>query len=240
MIQIAAWLEPGEQRWLREAAARFGMQPSGADSEILTASTADGWREILAEQPTPDLLVLDLRKSEAIAQLPNLRKQFPSALIIPVVNAEISPIHYVSPDILPYGLLWLPIEQEENRALLYRAMKQVLYSGHEETEDCFLFKSKQSARRIPYGQIYCFEAQNKKINLRTRDQEFTLYETIAHLEETVPKGFLRCHKSYLVNREHIVSVNWTEQTVVLEGDYSVPLSRTYRKQIKEALYEAGE
>lgn len=238
MIEIAAWLEPEELKWLRDAAAQFGVQRNGADCEISCASTDEQWQSLLAENTSPDLLVLDLRKEEAITQLAMIRKKLPNALIVPLVNAEISPLRYVTPDILPYGLLWLPIAQEENRRLLYQTMKQLTHSAPTESEDCFMIKGKQSVRRIPYGQIYCFEAQNKKINLRTREQEFTLYETIAHLEETVPKNFLRCHKSYLVNREHITSVNWTDQTVVLDGDVLIPLSRTYRKQIKEALYEA--
>lgn len=54
------------------------------------------------------------------------------------------------------------------------------------------------------------------------------------IEEKIRRfGFFRCHKSYLVNLRRIVRI--TNDSVILDGDKSIPLSKYRRKELMEQL-----
>lgn len=51
------------------------------------------------------------------------------------------------------------------------------------------------------------------------------------------KGFLRIHKSHLVNTSHITA--FYGNTFVLEGDFELPIGREYRKEVRAHLDLVG-
>lgn len=57
---------------------------------------------------------------------------------------------------------------------------------------------------------------------------------ITHWESILGKGFLRIHRSYLVNESHIS--NATQDAAYIKGE-RIPVSRTYRDSIKAVLAE---
>ena len=56
------------------------------------------------------------------------------------------------------------------------------------------------------------------------------YMKIQEVEKKLKEaGFIRCHQSYLVNTDQIVCLDGN--TLVVQGDESIPLSRRYRKEV---------
>ena len=55
--------------------------------------------------------------------------------------------------------------------------------------------------------------------------------------EFLPNTFLQCHRSFVFNREHLKNVKLSEGTVCLENGLVIPVSRGYRKEVKEFLNE---
>lgn len=233
MIRVAALLGPAEQHWLRDFTAELGVKNAALDCDLAITERSDALAAV-AEKHSAEILICDVLLPGALEQLRQVRRANAELLVLPVASAEIAPVQYVSPDILPYGLLWRPMESEANRTLLLRALRHIQNGSNEE---CFALKSRQETRRIPYGQILYFEAQDKKITLKLTSQELRFHETIAHLEQQLSAQFLRCHKSFLVNRRHIEAVDWTAQVIRMDDQSTVPISRTYRSRIKERLYE---
>lgn len=88
--------------------------------------------------------------------------------------------------------------------------------------------------------VYCCTVDNKTI-VKSFKGEFISNLTLASLEQKLEKhSFLRTHKSYLVNLEHIKEiVPWFNYTymLVMEGyeKDEVPVSRTYMKKFKNTL-----
>ncbi|RZJ81284.1 MAG: LytTR family transcriptional regulator [Flavobacterium sp.] len=52
---------------------------------------------------------------------------------------------------------------------------------------------------------------------------------LKNLEHQLPNYYFRVHKQYIVNFNKIVSINQHE--IILENDFKVPLSPSYREQI---------
>ena len=88
--------------------------------------------------------------------------------------------------------------------------------------------------RISVQDIYYMESNGNYINIHTKNGMEKYRDTMTNVEkEWKGKGFLRCHKGYLVNVRYIsrISNNEIEMT---EGSI-VPVGRSYEKEVKQTL-----
>ena len=67
--------------------------------------------------------------------------------------------------------------------------------------------------------------------------EYPFYDTLDQLEERLSEKFLRCHRSYLVNKMRISKVYLSRNTLVLDEGEEIPLSRSYKPQVKQFMEE---
>jgi len=88
--------------------------------------------------------------------------------------------------------------------------------------------------------LYC-QVLNKKAMIYTKDDSYEYSGTLSELDEKL-KGynFFRCHKSYLVNIDHIKRIiPWFKQGYLIELEgaekVEVPVSRHYSKGFKKML-----
>lgn len=58
-------------------------------------------------------------------------------------------------------------------------------------------------------------------------------EKISNLGEKLPESFLRIHRSFIINSSKIQS--FSREEVIMNNDISLPISRTYKKKVIEAL-----
>ncbi len=86
---------------------------------------------------------------------------------------------------------------------------------------------------FPYDKILFFEANNKKINLRAGNEEYDFYDSIENISHTLPDYFVRCHRAYLVNAKKIRKVKLSDGLIEMGNGVIVPLSRTYKQNVKE-------
>ena len=85
------------------------------------------------------------------------------------------------------------------------------------------------------------ETKGHKCLIRLKDCTYQIYEKLEDLEERLKGlGFLRTHKSFLVNMEHIRNINSYILTLDDGKEISVPKARY--KQVKQeyTLFEGKE
>ena len=70
-----------------------------------------------------------------------------------------------------------------------------------------------------------YEARRKSVSCS--------YETMEHLTERLPDYFVRCHRSFIVNRQRIRRVMLSKSLIELEQGIQLPLSRSYKPAFKE-------
>jgi DNA-binding LytR/AlgR family response regulator len=102
-----------------------------------------------------------------------------------------------------------------------------------DTEEVFVAENREGRWRIPYNRILFFESRDKKIFLYTEDQEIGFYGTLDELEDKLPDSFLRCHRSYILSRSKIRCLVPGKNSIQLEDDTLIPVSRSYRNIMKE-------
>lgn len=166
-----------------------------------------------------------------------VRDRNSAALIVVIAGKGLSPLVYVRPSIMAAGLLLRPLEKSQVTRMLCEAIDVVKLRAREQlfNNEVFVFSTREGTIRVPYSQILYFEARNKKISLCTSRTEMDFYATLDGIMHKVPEYFLRCHKGFIVNKHLVNQVNLGENSLHLIGGFQVPISRSYRETIKEAL-----
>lgn len=193
--------------------------------------TSDDVEKFLKNEQQADIICVDITVLQGIAQAEMLRAKYPKAAIILLADMSISPISYMKPTILAAGLLLKPL----NQTMVQQVVKEIFQCFLQENveEEVLIVETRDEKQRIPYSQILYFEARSKKIYVCTKDYEYGFYDTMDHLEELYTEKFVRCHRSFMVNRKMVEQVKLSQNYVMLNGGIEIPLSRSYKSQMKE-------
>lgn len=98
------------------------------------------------------------------------------------------------------------------------------------TEDgIFFIKETKGYTRLNYDEIVYIESLGDFSKLFTPNGVHITLINLKNLEHQLPNYYFRIHKQYIVNFNKIVSINQHE--ILLENDFKVPLSQSYREQI---------
>lgn len=90
-------------------------------------------------------------------------------------------------------------------------------------------------RYISLNQIYCFEINGHTITVQyEKHKSFDFCHSMNHMEEWLSKkGFIRVHRSYLINSDKIDTV--TNAAVTLTNGMIIPIGRKYYPKLREYL-----
>ena len=179
--------------------------------------------EFLKDIPVLDIISWDVTMNHSVGSLEKVRQDYKQAYLMVVADGSISPMMYLRPGIMPSSLLLKPVSRE-NLVMVVNEMMDAF------TEK---FDSKDVKQYIPLSQIYYIEAREKKIFIRTKQEEYGFYDTIENMEKKLPENFLRCHRSYIVNMSKVTAVKLSQSLIEIQNELQVPLSRSYKKTVKE-------
>ena len=154
------------------------------------------------------------------------------AFLLVLASRETSPLTFLRPEIAPGSLIIRPLTKEEVRRAAREMMEAALREADEDTP-CFLIQNRDMQKRIPYGDIYYFEARGKKMFARLRSEELGFAGSLERLEADLPQEFQRCHRGFIVNMTKIEEIQLTQNQICLFDGLWVPLSRGYKRVIKE-------
>lgn len=130
------------------------------------------------------------------------------------------------------GILVKPVDHQRACTLMGQ-----LLSEHESTmlpqDDKLTFKVGSTVLRVnPKGLLYV-EACNKKLDLWTKRQCFSIYASMSELESALGKDFFRCHRSYLVNRSAVAQADYAAMELKLLDGTRLPISRSQKAALKD-------
>lgn len=121
-----------------------------------------------------------------------------------------------------------PIKQEE----LDECLNVVWDSIDLNQENTYFFRSEGRQVRIPYREIVYFENAAQYITLHTGDETYTFLEAMKNLELALPRQFVRCHRSYIVNIDYVHSLDTRELT--LRDGRKIPISHNRLSAVQSA------
>ena len=86
------------------------------------------------------------------------------------------------------------------------------------------------ADRIEY-----LESERRKLRLHTDGGVMEVYCSLADAQAMLPEGFVRCHKSFVVNLADVVEIG--KDDILVKSGERVPMSQKRRHEVKEALLD---
>ena len=202
--------------------------------EIEAISAMDSLVEFFETQPVLDLACYDVSEQSALTYLRKIRGSgYDKMLLMLLADSSLSPMEYIRPEILASELLLKPYSQQQLRDKL-RDLLEVYAArvSQEKSEDVFVVETKEGRTRIPFHQVYYYEAREKKVFLRTRTAEYPFYQTLDALESVLPETFIRCHRSYIINWKLVEKVDYVAGELCLPDEVTIPFSRSYKERIK--------
>ena len=83
------------------------------------------------------------------------------------------------------------------------------------------------------------EAEGNYLNIYMKDNVIRVRETMTNIEnELSDKGFIRCHKGYLVNFLFVETIKNAQLDIKMnEKNICIPIGRSYEKLVKKRILE---
>lgn len=110
---------------------------------------------------------------------------------------------------------------------------QTLMEEKETAEPEFItVRADRVNHQIKLKDIIYLESLSDYVKIHFNEQSLTTRETISSFETSLPASFLRIHRSYIINRHHLLSFS---STSVQLNELELPVSRKYKEQVIKTL-----
>jgi DNA-binding LytR/AlgR family response regulator len=139
-------------------------------------------------------------------------------------------------DVLDYLVKPIPFERflkACNKAKeVYETKKQLAHSG-QNTDDHFFIKCDTQIEKVFYKDLLYAESMLNYVLLYTTARKMIVYITLKSLEEQLPANqFIKVHKSFIVNRDKIKSI---EGNMVNIGTEKITISQNLREKVLQEI-----
>lgn len=128
----------------------------------------------------------------------------------------------------PMDFLIKPITQRQIDDSIELAVKLL-----EKRAAKFEFQNGKAHLFVPYDDILYFESKARKIKVVTHKSEHEFYGSMKELEKNLPMSFLPIHKSYMINKGHVV--RYTYEMVEMDNGTILMISKTHRRWVRDRL-----
>lgn len=106
----------------------------------------------------------------------------------------------------------------------------------------YTVKAGEGSYQVPLEDIIYFETTgaNHRIILHAKNRVLEFRGYLNTIEEEVGSGFLKVHRSYLIQLDKIEQIHYAEQKVIMNDGSICLLSRKGKRMLKEYFERAGE
>lgn len=223
-----------ELDYIASCVKKLAFLESDEKWDITLCHGADELEKKTEDQIVYNIVCIDVTLDNSIVIAEKIRENAPDTYVMLISNDSISPIEYVKPTIMPAGLMLRPLSKRSVKECIYENIRMYLKIFYGETAiSSFLLDSKEGRQYIPYSQISYFESREKKIFLYTSKDQYSFYDTLENLTEKLSDDFIRCHRSFIIRKDMIEKVYLSKGYIVLIDGEMIPISRTYKPQLKE-------
>lgn len=219
---------PEEIVILVEYLQRMGL--AGAEFKIFyNANELLNYMEDRKELFDVYLLDIEMPQMDGIELGKHIREKDKKAIII--FQSSHNEMVFDTFKIQTYRFLKKPVQFEEFEEAITSAQSLL-----QEKKKTFRFSFEREIYSIPYEEIIYIEKQVRKIHIYTRQKDYVCYmkmkDVLEHLNMEI---FASLSASYVINMAEIKEI--VKDSVITKNGYRIPISKNYKKQIKEKHFQ---
>lgn len=175
-----------------------------------------------------DILVLDMRMEtmggiEVAKHIRQLDDEVPILIVTATVDYAVEGYKVGA-----FRYIVKPVESGD----FLSAVEELLDRQQKKQASIFSFPSINGTTKLMTDHIYYLESDLRTIRVVAKEGTFTFTGTISSLEEQLrTDGFIRIHKSFLVNVSHIYNI--FKDSVTMDNKEVLPMSKHKRKEVNQ-------
>lgn len=124
-----------------------------------------------------------------------------------------------------------PVSEEKLFSAMDKAIKRIAPNN----EKTLLIVNGTTAFRAPLKNILYCEAMNHQITVHTLTEQIQFFGTLDAMQEKLDDNFFRCHRSYIVNMNHVISKQ--PGLAIMKGGDHILISRRKQQEFTQRLLE---
>ncbi|ENY8963928.1 LytR/AlgR family response regulator transcription factor [Clostridioides difficile] len=137
-------------------------------------------------------------------------------------------------EVRAYRYLIKPVKYNNLKDTIINCIKEVDIKNK-----YIVVKVQGSQTKLNVNEIAYIEVQKETITIHTLNEVYKINGTMSNIEKEIDcSRFFRCHKSFLVNLEHVKSIK--QYVAILENSKEVPVSRYRFKETKDKFFDLIE
>lgn len=208
------------------------LSPRGEDLAISHFASARALADHLAKDGRVDICFMDINLGDDDAYLSGIQavaNLFPRTSETQVVYVTgYSDYHASVYSTRHVGFLPKPVKQHE----LDAALAQAIANLEERCRETIAVTSNGRLVAIDPAKILYVESARRKAIIHLVDEVVETYAKLGDLERSLSSSFVQCHKSFLVNMNHVREL--TARSVLLSSGEVIPVSRQRKTATREA------
>ena len=175
-----------------------------------------------------DILVLDMRMEtmggiEVAKHIRRLDDEVPILIVTATVDYAVEGYKVGA-----FRYIVKPVESGD----FLSAVEELLDRQQKKQASIFSFPSINGTTKLMTDHIYYLESDLRTIRVVAKEGTFTFTGTISSLEEQLrTDGFIRIHKSFLVNVSHIYNI--FKDSVTMDNKEVLPMSKHKRREVNQ-------
>ena len=219
--------EPCQAEDLRN---RILSHPQADEFEVVTCTSAQGL-EAEIKQSRIDILFTDICLDQDgcdgvdLVESLHVRDAGTQVVFITGFNGMYARVRQASDSFF----LMKPIRDDE----LFHVMDCALAVLAKQAKKVLLIHSIEGELVVQPSDILYIESWKRVVEIHLLNGDSPrAYMRLADMLDMLPASFVQCHKSYIVNMAHIVSLH--SDSVQLSSNFTIPVARSRRSKVQEA------
>jgi len=194
--------------------------------EVFTYESAEQFLFYLNENAETDLLFLDIKLSgiNGVELAKKLRGMKHTMQIVFTTDTE--KYVYEGYNVAALNYLVKPVKYDKFCYIMNQAKEMI------DNQKFYLCKTSDSIIKIPYEDIIVIEMDSHNAVITTKTGKYITRRTISEILNTLQDDvFLQCHKSRIVNIQHVFSIS--KKLLCLSNGLNIDVSSKYIKELNE-------
>jgi len=129
------------------------------------------------------------------------------------------------------GVLVCPVEEKPIQMVFKPIFEDYrgIYENETSQDGQWLnLKSAGKVHRVRLNDVIMVQAVDKMVEFHTAKQSIAVYSSMDNVEKMLNDSFMRCHRSYFINRDMIQYIDFREMTIHLLDGSIAPLARSFK------------